>query len=218
MTTKALLFDLNGTMIDDMYFHLKIWHEVLNTDLGANLSMEEVRSHMYGKNDELLARVFGAGKFTTEEVAEISQRKEEKYQALYKPHLRLLPGLHAFLDSAYSKGIKMAIGSAAIPFNINFVLDNLNIRHYFKTIVSAHDVLESKPHPEVFLKAASIIGVPAENCIVFEDAPKGVEAAHNAGMKSVALTTMHEEHEFSKYNNILFFTKDYLDTRLTSLF
>jgi beta-phosphoglucomutase-like phosphatase (HAD superfamily) len=89
------------------------------------------------------------------------------------------------------------------------VLDNLNIRHYFKTIVSADDVTISKPHPETFLKAAKLLGVDAANCLVFEDAPKGVEAAQNAGMSSVVLTTMHEKEEFAGYNNIIRYTKDY---------
>jgi len=209
MNAKAFLFDLNGTMIDDMDYHLKIWYDVLNNDLGANLSWEEVRRNMYGKNDELLARVFGAGKFSTEQVAEISLRKEERYQQVYKPHLDLLPGLFDFLDVAHRAGVKMAIGSAAIPYNINFVLDNLNIHDYFQAIVSAHDVLESKPHPEVFLKAASLIGVAPKDCIVFEDAPKGVEAAQNAGMKCVVITSMHEPSEFTQYNNVLLFTPDY---------
>lgn len=218
MKAKAFLFDLNGTMIDDMHFHLKIWHEVLNKDLGASLTVEEVRSHMYGKNDELLARIFGAGKFTPEQVAEISQRKEEKYQAMYRPHLDLLPGLFDFLKRAHGSGIKMAIGSAAIPFNIDFVLDNLNIRHYFGAIVSAHDVIESKPHPEVFLKAANLLDVDPSACIVFEDAPKGVEAARNAGMKSVVLTTMHSREEFKYPDDILLFLDNYANPAATSLF
>jgi beta-phosphoglucomutase len=218
MNTKAFLFDLNGTMIDDMHFHLKIWHDVLNNDLGASLSVEEVRGHMYGKSDELLARIFGAGKFTSEQVAEITQRKEEKYQAMYRPHLDLLPGLFSFLEQAHNTGIKMAIGSAAIPFNIDFVLDNLNIRHYFGAIVSAHDVIESKPHPEVFLKAAKLLDVDPSNCIVFEDAPKGVEAARNAGMKSVVLTTMHSREEFKHPEDVLLFLTDYTDPSTASLF
>lgn len=218
MKAKAFLFDLNGTMIDDMHFHLKIWHDVLNNDLGANLSVEEVRSHMYGKNDELLARIFGAGKFTQQQVEEITQRKEEKYQAMYRPHLDLLPGLFTFLEKAHKSGIKMAIGSAAIPFNIDFVLDNLNIRHYFGAIVSAHDVIESKPHPEVFLKAAKLLGVEPSSCVVFEDAPKGVEAARNAGMKSVALTTMHSREEFKHPDDVLMFLADYTSRELCSLF
>jgi len=214
---SAFIFDLNGTMIDDMHFHLKVWFDVLNNDLGANLTMDEVRSHMYGKNDELLARVFGSGKFTQSEVDTISKRKEDLYQEVYRPHLQLLPGLHSFLQQANAAHIKMAIGSAAIPYNIDFVLDNLKVRHYFQTIVSAHDVLQSKPHPEVFLKAAKQMGVDPATCIVFEDAPKGVEAAQNAGMKSIVITSMHSPDEFSGYSNILQFIPDYSTLKPTDV-
>lgn len=206
---KAFLFDLNGTMIDDMPFHLKAWYHILNDDLGANLGWEETKSHMYGKNSELLIRIFGKDRFSTEEMDRLSLEKEKRYQQEYKPHLQLIPGLLQFLDEAYAMGIKMAIGSAAIMFNIDFVLDNLNIRHYFSSIVSADDVTTSKPDPETYLKCAQLLGVEAADCLVFEDAPKGVEAAKNAGMPSVVLTTMHEKEEFNKYNNIIRYTKDY---------
>ena len=218
MGKKAFLFDLNGTMIDDMQYHLKIWHDVVTNELGAKLTLEEMRNQMYGKNDELLTRVFGEGRFTQAEVEEISRRKEIKYQEMYRPHLDLLPGLFEFLNRADQAGIKMAIGSAAIPFNIDFVLDNLHIRKYFRAVVSAHDVLESKPHPEVFVKAADLIQVDPHDCVVFEDAPKGVEAARNAGMEAVAITTMHSADEFSAYTNILCFVKDYTDPALDRLF
>lgn len=206
---KAFLFDMNGTMIDDMQFHLKAWYHILNDDLGANLSWDETKSHMYGKNSELLIRIFGENRFSPEEMDRLSVEKEKRYQQEFKPHLKLIPGLQQFLEKAHALNIPMAIGSAAIPFNIDFVLDNLNIRHYFKTIVSADDVTISKPHPETFLKAAKLLGVDAANCLVFEDAPKGVEAAQNAGMSSVVLTTMHEKDEFAVYNNIIRYTKDY---------
>jgi beta-phosphoglucomutase len=206
---KAFLFDLNGTMIDDMQFHLKAWYHILNDDLGANLGWEETKSHMYGKNSELLIRIFGQDRFTTEEMDHLSIEKEKRYQQEYKPHLQLIPGLQQFLEKAHAMNIPMAIGSAAIMFNIDFVLDNLNIRKYFKIIVSADDVTTSKPHPETYLKCAQLLGVEAANCLVFEDAPKGVEAAKNAGMPSVVLTTMHEKEEFAVYNNIIRYTKDY---------
>jgi beta-phosphoglucomutase family hydrolase len=206
---KAFLFDLNGTMIDDMQFHLKAWYHILNDDLGANLSWEETKSHMYGKNSELLVRVFGKDRFSQEEMDRLSVEKEKRYQGEYKPHLQLIPGLHQFLEKAHALNIPMAIGSAAIMFNIDFVLDNLNIRHYFKAIVSADDVHTSKPHPETFLKAAELVGIDPGNCLVFEDAPKGVEAAQNAGMPTVVLTTMHEKEEFAAYNNIIQYIRDY---------
>jgi beta-phosphoglucomutase-like phosphatase (HAD superfamily) len=79
-------------------------------------------------------------------------------------------------------------------------------------------VTDSKPHPETFLKDAELIGVAPSACVVFEDAPKGVEAAMNAGMKCVVLTTMHDEHEFAQYPNAIMFIKDYTDPRLATLF
>jgi beta-phosphoglucomutase len=218
MERKSFLFDLNGTMINDMEFHIEVWHDVLNNDLNAKLSREEVRSHMYGRNQELLIRVFGTNRFTSEEADAISYQKEVKYQTLYKPHLDLLPGLCEFLKHAKENKTKLAIGSAASLFNIDFALDNLNIRHYFEFIVSGDDVKNSKPHPETYLKAAALLQVKPSTCIVFEDAPKGVESARNAGMKCVVITSMHQENEFNEYENILMFVKDYNDPRLVPLF
>lgn len=215
---KAFLFDLNGTMINDMAFHNKAWHDILTHDLGANISFDAVKKQMYGKNQDLLERVFGVGHFTQEQIDQISIEKERRYQAAYRAHLALITGLGDFLEKAQQSGIQMAIGSAAIPFNINFVLDNLNIRSYFKAIVSAEDVANSKPDPETFTKGAEILGVAANQCIVFEDAPKGVEAAQNAGMKCVVLTTMHTRAEFSAYHNIIAFIEDYTDPVLEELF
>lgn len=207
---KAFLFDLNGTMIDDMQYHLKAWYHILNDDLGANIGWEETKRHMYGKNSELLIRIFGKDKFTQAQMDELSLEKEKRYQQEYRPHLKLFPGLQEFLESAYTAGIPMAIGSAAIMFNIDFVLDNLNIRHYFKAIVSADDVHTSKPDPETYIKCMNQLGInnPA-NCIVFEDAPKGVEASANAGMHCVTITSLHPEEEFTEYRNIIKFTEDY---------
>lgn len=209
MASRAFLFDLNGTIVDDMAYHKKVWYHVLVNELGANMSFEQVSAQMYGKNSELLDRVFGKGHFSPEQVHEIEMAKERKYQEIYRPDMQPLPGLIAFLEAARLAGIPMGIGSAAIPFNIDFVLDGLNIRTYFTSVVSAFDVPVSKPNPDVFLKGAKELGVAPENCIVFEDAPKGVEAALNAGMKAVAITTMHTEEEFKGYNNIIAYTKDY---------
>ncbi|MBB6238077.1 HAD superfamily hydrolase (TIGR01509 family) [Pedobacter sp. AK013] len=215
---KAFLFDLNGTMIDDMAFHNQAWHNILTKDLGANISFDAVKKQMYGKNQDLLERVFGIGHFSQEQIDQISIEKEHRYQAAYKKHLTLIAGLGDFLEKAKQSHIQMAIGSAAIPFNINFVLDNLNIRSFFKAIVSAEDVVNSKPDPETFSKGAEILGVAASECIVFEDAPKGVEAAQNAGMKCIVLTTMHNKEEFAAYHNIISFIEDYTDPVLQELF
>lgn len=208
---KAFIFDLNGTMINDMPYHTKAWMKLLNDELGGTFTWDEVKQQMYGKNPEVLVRMFGPERFTIEEMNRLSYAKEERYQQEYLPQLALLPGLAEFLEKAYQAGIPMAIGSAAIPFNINFVLDNLNLRHYFKAIVSADDVVLSKPHPETYLKVAEQLGVNPTDCLVFEDVPKGAEAAANAGMNCAVLTTTHVEEEFSALTNVIHFSDDFTD-------
>jgi beta-phosphoglucomutase len=214
---KAFIFDLNGTMINDMPYHTKAWQYLLNNDLGGDFTWDEIKPQMYGKNPEVLVRIFGPNRFTMDEMNRLSYEKEKRYQEEYLPYLELLPGLHDFLENAYQKGIPMAIGSAAIPFNIDFVLDNLNIRKYFKVIVSADDVELSKPHPETFLKAAQLLNVSPLDCLVFEDVPKGAEAAANAGMQAVIITTTHEPDEFKHLQNVIRFAKDFRDEFITRL-
>jgi len=218
MKPKAFLFDLNGTMINDMEFHLQVWNKILNEDLKAGLTKEQVKYQMYGKNHELLDRVFGKGTLSEETIATYSQRKEELYQEVYRPYMELIPGLNDLFKNATDSGISMAIGSAATRFSIDFVLDALDIRSYFGAIVGAEDVIESKPNPEVFLKAARLLNVKPEECIVFEDVPKGAEAALNAGMRAIILTTTHAAEEFEKFPNVLFCTPDYTDPRLKEMF
>lgn len=203
---KAFLFDLNGTMINDMPFHIKAWHRIFN-EQGAMFSMEQSKLECYGKNDEILDRIF-PGKFSESEKNKISINKEKQYQKEFRPHLKLIDGLDKFLQKANDANIKMAIGSAAIMFNIDFVLDGLNIRNYFGALVSADDVKKSKPDTETFLQCAEKLHIAPVDCIVFEDSPKGVEAATKAGMKSVVITTMHTKEEFYD-DNIIYFIENY---------
>ena len=214
---KAFIFDLNGTMINDMPYHTRAWQNLLNNDLGGNFTWDEVKANMYGKNQEVLIRMFGPNRFTTDEMDSLSFEKEKRYQKEFFPELQLLPGLTKFLKKAYQNNIEMAIASAAIPFNIDFVLDNLNIRHYFNAIVSADDVAISKPHPETFLKAADLLNIAPQDCLVFEDVPKGAEAAANAGMHAVVLTTTHKEEEFNYLKNIIRFSENFNDEFVKSL-
>lgn len=212
---KAFLFDLNGTMIDDMPYHIKAWHSILN-DLGASISEEETMHQCYGKNDELLERVFPA-RFSKAEKDEITVKKEAAYKQAYLPHLKLIDGLDSFLQQAKERNIKMAIGSAAIMSNIDFVLDNLNIRYYFDAIISADDVALSKPNAETYLKCAEALDVLPNECIVFEDVPKGVESAANANMKAIVIIGIHGENEFNSFNNTINFIRSYTELNIAQI-
>jgi len=205
---KGFLFDLNGTMVNDMPYHIEAWHKQL-VALGSTISLEETKYQCYGKNDELLERVF-PGKYSLEEKILIGNEKEAIYRIEFKPSLKLIDGLAIFLAKAAEKNMSMAIGSAAIDENINFVIDNLHIRHYFGSIVSANKVSQSKPHPETFLKCALELGLEPNECIVFEDTPKGVECALNAGMKAVVILGEYTKDEFDEFHNVIYFANNYL--------
>ena len=192
-----------------MPYHIKAWHRILN-NLGANLTWEQVKQECYGKNYELLERIF-PGRFSGDEKNKLSFEKEKQYQKEFKHELKLIKGLDGFLKEAHNSGIKIAIGTAAIMFNVDFVLDGLNIRQYIDAVVSADDVHLSKPHPETFLKCAKALDVDPKNCLVFEDAPKGAETALNAGMDCLVITTLHQPEEFFTYKNVTGFISNFDD-------
>jgi beta-phosphoglucomutase family hydrolase len=204
---KAFLFDLNGTMINDMPYHIKAWHRIL-TEAGADISLQRMKEECYGKNEELIERIF-PGRFSDSEKTKMGLAKEKKYQEVFRKDLCLIKGLQEFLHDAHNAGIKIAIGTASIKGNVDFVVDGVQIRHYIDAIVSADDVHKSKPHPETFLKCAEILGIAPEDCLVFEDAPKGAECAFNAGMDCAIITTLHQPEEFSTYKNVIGFISNF---------
>lgn len=179
--------------------------------------MEQTKAQLYGKNGEILERIF-PGRYSDKEKDELEMQKEKQYQQLYRGEMQLIKGLDTFFERSFAANIPMGLGTAAIRFNVDFILDGLQIRHYFKGVVTAEDVTFSKPDPETFLKCAALLQVAPENCIVFEDSPKGIETAMNAGMKCIALTTMHTPEEFAHYGNIISIVDDYTNESLSHLY
>lgn len=204
---KGIIFDMDGTMIDNMMIHHRAWQHKLQS-LGIDLTLQEVKDRIHGVNVEILKREFG-DRFTPEERLRISDEKEAAYRDIIADELKLIDGLQGFLDKIKSLNIPMAIGTAAPGSNANFVLDQLNLRHYFKAIVHAGHVSKGKPDPEVFLLAAQGIGIDPKDCIIFEDSVTGAKAAQNAGSRSVIVTTTHQEEEFKEIDNIIGFIEDF---------
>ncbi len=207
--TKALIFDMDGTMIDNMMVHHRAWQQQLAIE-GFSYSLAEIIEHFHGKNLEIIERIFGE-KYTAEERLRFSNDKENKYREIYRPDLKLVDGLHELLATAYENDIPMGIGTAAQYANVDMVLDALNIRNYFSAIVADVDVEKGKPDPEVFLTVASKLNVKPEHCLVFEDSPVGAKTAENAGMKAIMITTTHKEHEFSNFKSILKCVSNYTE-------
>lgn len=139
---------------------------------------------------------------------ELAARKNEWYveYVLQMSPDETLPGVIEFLDDLRSKGIKIGLGSASK--NAPTIIQLLNLENYFETVIDGNKVTNSKPHPEVFLKGAAALGVEPKNCIVFEDAAKGIDAALNGGMLAVGIGSEeslgHAHYVIPGFKNIAF--------------
>jgi HAD superfamily hydrolase (TIGR01509 family) len=129
------------------------------------------------------------------EIHNYRREKEEAYRAAYLPHRAPLPGLQPLLVEARAVGLRIAVATSAPEENIDFVLDGLDLRKRFDVVVGESEVKESKPDPEIYLTAASQLGVDSSDCIVFEDSLAGIASGVAAGMPVVGLTTTHSPDE-----------------------
>ncbi len=212
---KGLIFDMDGTMVDNMMVHHQAWQLMLrNYDI--EMSISEIKAKVHGINEEILLRLYG-DRFTAEERKQMSDQKETIYRSSFLSELKLLDGLSLLLETCHRKEVPMAIGSAAPPENVDFVLDNLAIRHYFKGVMHAKSVSKGKPDPEIFIKAAASMDLLPTDCIVFEDSVTGAETARRAGASAIILTTTHDEVEFMAFSNVLRCIPDFTSLHLEEL-
>jgi beta-phosphoglucomutase len=199
---KSFLFDLDGTLIDTMPWHFKTWETVVS-ELGSTLRGDDLMKELYGSGAELMNRLVPGRIFEEAESMQIIAAKEARYRNLYGANITVLPGAREFLDEALAQNIPMGIGTASNQANIDFALNFLDLRKYLSAIVGADDVANSKPFPDTWLKLAEALNTDPANCIVFEDAPKGVEAAEKAGMKAIAITGHYAANDFNGFTNII---------------
>jgi beta-phosphoglucomutase len=185
----ALLFDMDGVIIDSNPFHREAW-VAYNLQHGL-VTTEAMIERMYGRRNDRIVRDFFGDGLSDEEVAARGAAKEELYREMVANHLEemLVPGLRAFLD--LYRGAPMAVASNAEPENVNFVLDRSGLRPYFRAVVDGHQVSRPKPYPDVFLRAAELVEITPSNCIVMEDSPTGIAAARAAGMRVIGIRTTH---------------------------
>ena len=206
---NGFIFDIDGTIIDSMKIHLKAWQKIFEK-YGCHLSIKEVGEKAYGINPEIVKRTLG-NHLSEEEVEKISNEKEEFFRNSFDPENDVIKGFIHFIDELKKNDFPMVIGSAAPPENVDYFMENLGIGHYFKGFVHEDDVKKGKPSPEVFLKAAQIIDIPIEKCVVFEDSPTGAEASAKAGSKTIVVLSTKSESDFEHVPNIVAFIKDYTE-------
>lgn len=187
-TIKACIFDLDGVIVDTAVYHYKAWKRLAN-ELGFELT-EEQNENLKGVSRmaslDLILQWGGVTK-TEAEKEELANRKNNWYVDMIEKMTpdEILPGSKEFLQSCLDAGLKTALGSASK--NSMTILEKIGIAHFFNVVIDGNKVSKPKPNPEVFLKGAEELGIPAANCVVFEDAIAGIDAAHNGGMKAIGI-------------------------------
>jgi beta-phosphoglucomutase len=190
----ALIFDMDGVVVDNTKYHILAWQKFAKK-LGVNVSANTVKHKFMGRlGREILKMIIGK-EITSAEMLKLDLKREAYYRQIYSKAIKPVTGLPEFLQLLKNNSIKVALATAAPPANVKFTLGRTGLRKYFKVIIDATGVKRGKPSPDVFLKAARVLKVKPSNCIVFEDAMMGIEAAKRAGMKVVGVATTHRLHE-----------------------
>lgn len=185
----AFIFDMDGTLVDNMHVHTEAWGKLL-AENNIPFNEHDFLVKTAGKtNREILPTVFGD--ISEERINELAHRKESLYREMFLPFRKPIDGLIEFLETSQDLGIKMAVATASAKPNVEFILDGLDLRKFFNAVTTAEEVKNGKPNPDIFLKSAEKVGIDSENCLVFEDAIGGFEAAHRAKMKSIGIATVN---------------------------
>jgi beta-phosphoglucomutase len=210
----GLIFDMDGTLVDNMHVHNDAW-EAWYGRHGLVFDRAAFFRETAGRANREVVK-WAKPDATDLELDTLGLEKEAIYRDIYRSKMAAMPGLLAMIAACDAKGQKMSVATAATPENAALVLDGLDLRRHFVTVVSPSMGYRGKPHPDLFLAAAEAMGLKPEQCVVFEDAPLGIEAAANAGMRAVGVTTMLDETTLQA-PNVAFSVKDFTDERLKGL-
>lgn len=210
---KGVIFDMDGVLVDNMTVHMEAFAEIARR-YDVDLDVETIVG-MAGKgNDEIFGAIFPAEVVERVGADALADEKEAIYRELYAPKLRPTAGLVDFLNKLKAAGIKIAVGTSAPKANMDFVFDGLDIRRYFDVIVNADMVTRCKPDPEIYEVALSKLELRPEECLIFEDAIAGIQAARAAGVKVVALPTSIDKSTLEKEPGVTLVIKDFSEINL----
>ncbi len=186
---KAALFDMDGTLVANSPVHIRAF-EIFCARYGVTDWKSKLDNAFGMGNDDILRKILPAELIERRGVQALADEKEAIYREIYAPEIHPVKGLIELLERFKSAGIRCAVGSSGCTANVDFVLDSCHIRDYFDVKISGDMVSHCKPDPEIYQSAAAALGMKPSECIVFEDAKVGIEAAHRFGAGSIiALTT-----------------------------
>jgi beta-phosphoglucomutase-like phosphatase (HAD superfamily) len=193
---EAFIFDMDGTMIDSMPWHARSWVEFVARH-GLKLDVSDILARTTGRTGTECMRELFDRELSDAECQALVHEKEEIYRAMFSDNFTEVAGFTAFAKAAVARGLKVAVGTAGDKGNIEFAMSRLKMNPLPLAIVGGDEGFSGKPTPAIFLEAARRIGIAPERCIVFEDAPFGIEAARRGGMRAVAVCSTHTAAELA---------------------
>jgi beta-phosphoglucomutase-like phosphatase (HAD superfamily) len=215
---QAFVFDMDGTILDNMGFHTEAWMQTIEELGQAPRDPQEWERVTSGTpNHEIFRNLLGLEDFDDAGVARWVERKESLYRERSIGRLVELAGFSLFVERARELDVRVGLATGAGPENIAFNLEALGLADAFDVIVGAADVTKGKPNPEVFLTSAARLEVPPSSVLVFEDAPLGIDAARAAGMGVVGVTTMLSADALLEMSNVLHAIENFADLHPSTL-
>ena len=197
MIPEAIIFDMDGTLMNNNPYHFKAW-QTFYKQYNRSLTLDDYKNQISGHTSTEIFQTFFGKVMTPEEVTTHSNEKNLLYRELYKPDIKPLDGLIDFLQGVKAANIPMAIATSGSPANVRFMFDNIPIEQYFSHVIDASDVIKGKPDPEIFLKAAQSVNANPTKCVAFEDSFAGIASAKAAGMKVIGVATMERKEEMKE--------------------
>ncbi len=194
---RAAIFDLDGTLVDNMCFHAEAWVETTRR-LGCERPQEFFETETAGKKGVEILRMLMGPSVPEAELQRHHDEKEALYRERFRPNLAPVPGAIELLERLAAAEVPCGLATCAPEANRDMVLDGLDLRVFFRTIVGAEQAPRGKPHPDIYLACAREMGVEPGSCVAFEDAVNGVRSAVAAGMPTVAVTTANGPEELKQ--------------------
>jgi beta-phosphoglucomutase len=200
--TKAVIFDMDGTMIANMHHHKLAWQTFVKKH-NIRLSDEEFSKKISGKKNDQIFKILFGDQISAQEIVEYAEEKEQLYRDLYVKDIVEINGLSDFIDRLLARNIRIAIATTAPKKNRDFALRALKLEGKFEVILGDEHVSKGKPDPEIYTETALMMGVSPDECIVFEDSPPGIESGMKAKMTVVALLTSHAAEDINNADHVI---------------
>lgn len=213
MNQYAVIFDMDGVICHTNPFHAKAFEAFFDKH-EVSYTAQDFEAHMYGKHNSHIMTHFFKRPIHGAELLALEEEKEALFREIYKDQVETIPGYIPFLHSLKEHGFHTAVATSAPRANLDLIIDQLGIRPLMESMLASEDVKLHKPHPEVYLKSAENLGIPASQCIVFEDSFSGITAGLNAGMKVVAVLSSHSKAELPACS---YYINDYSEVTVAKL-